>query len=152
MSAENTLRTVVLVGLIALFGSARADASDDKLTSIVDKYLAARQATMLQASTTNDVDVLLAFYTEDIIYEHPRVKMRIDGRATIREGMARFLGATKDTRIVTINRISGVDMVVAEYRVTFKAQEGSSWKDVSRTQVTLFEFAGDKIKRVVDYW
>ena len=42
-------------------------------------------------------------------------------------------------------------MVVAEYRVTFKTQEAGSWKEVSRAQVTLFEFAGEKIKRAIDY-
>ncbi|HEY7543754.1 MAG TPA: hypothetical protein VID27_02670, partial [Blastocatellia bacterium] len=75
-SGKNTLCAVMLIGLISLCGSDQASASDDKLKGIVDKYLAARQATMLQTSTETDVDVILAFYTEGIIYEHPRVKMR----------------------------------------------------------------------------
>jgi ketosteroid isomerase-like protein len=150
--AKNILSAIVLVSVITSFGSARAAASDDKLKSIVDKYLVARQSTMLQASTSTDVDNLLAFYSEGVIYEHPRVKIRIEGKANIREGMIRFLGVTKDTRIIMVNRICGANVVAAEYRVTFKAKQGSSWEEVSRTQVTLFEFEGEKIKRVVDYW
>jgi ketosteroid isomerase-like protein len=107
---------------------------------------------MLEKSTTADVDALLAFYTENVIYEHPRVKARIEGKAKMREGMSSFLGVTKNTKIATLSFISGVNVVVAEYRVTFKAQEGSTWKAFSRTQVTLFEFEGNKIKRVGDYW
>ena len=150
--AEKSLLTAVLIGLAAMILPAQVNASDETLKDIVDRYLAARQATMLQASTPADVDRLLAFYTDDIIYEHPRVKMRIEGKTKIREGMLSFLGVTKNTKIATVSFITGVNVVVAKYRVTFKAQEGSSGKNVSRTQVTLFEFEGNKIKRVVDYW
>jgi hypothetical protein len=149
--AKNILFAVVLIGL-AFSGSVHADVSADKLEGFVDNYLAARQATMLQSSAPSDVDKLLAFYTEGIIYEHPRVKMRIEGKTKIREGMLRFVGLTKDAKIVIGNRISGVNMVVAEYRVTFKAEKDNVWEEVSRTQVTLFEFEEEKIKRVVDYW
>jgi ketosteroid isomerase-like protein len=107
---------------------------------------------MLQTSTPTDVDNLLAFYSEEVVYEHPRVKIRIEGKAKIREGMIRFLGVTKDAQIMTVNQISGANMVTVEYRLTFKAKQGSTWEEVSRRQVTLFEFEGEKIKRVVDYW
>jgi len=150
--AKSTLRAIVLIGLITLSWSVPAAASDERLEAIVDKYLAARQLTMLEASAPADVDNLLAFYSEDVMYEHPRVKVRIEGKAKIREGMLRFLGATRDASIVPVNRISGANMVAAEYRVSFKARRGDSWEEVSRKQVTIFEFEGDKIKRVVDYW
>ena len=149
---KKILLAVAFIGLVALGGAVRAAASDDNLSGIVNKYLAARQATMLQTSTLADIDTLLSFYTEDVVYEHPRVKMRVEGRARMREGMSRFLGVTRETKIVTVNQISNVNVVVAEYQVTFKAQDGDAWKEVSRKQVTLFEFEGDKIKRVVDYW
>jgi ketosteroid isomerase-like protein len=150
--ARNTLLAVVSIGFLALFGSVRASGSDYDLKSIVNRYLAARQATMLETSTLTDVDHLLSFYAEDVVYEHPRAKMRIEGKANMREGMGRFLGATRDTKIVTLNQISNVNVVVAEYQISFKAQEENSWKSVSRKQVTLFEFEGNKIKRLVDYW
>ena len=146
------LLVVILFGLIAIIPHVEVNAQDENLTRIVKRYLQARRATMLENSTAADVDALLALYTENVIYEHPRVKARIEGKAKMREGMLSFLGVTKNTKIATLNFISGVNVVVAEYRVTFKTQEGSSWKTVSRTQVTLFEFEGDKIKRVVDYW
>ncbi|HLN97420.1 MAG TPA: nuclear transport factor 2 family protein [Pyrinomonadaceae bacterium] len=150
--AEKFLLRVILIGLIATIPHVEVNAQDENLTRIVKRYLEARRATMLEKSTTADVDALLAFYTENVIYEHPRVKARIEGKAKMREGMSSFLGVTKNTKIATLSFISGVNVVVAEYRVTFKAQEGSTWKAFSRTQVTLFEFEGNKIKRVGDYW
>lgn len=150
--ANSSLSAIVLVALVTLSWPARAAASDDRLKSIVDRYLHARQLTMLQTSTPTDVDNLLAFYSEEVVYEHPRVKIRIEGKAKIREGMIRFLGVTKDAQIMTVNQISGANMVTVEYRLTFKAKQGSTWEEVSRRQVTLFEFEGEKIKRVVDYW
>jgi len=149
---QKTFLVFALVGVVIAGGWARATAAEIDLKGVVDKYLAARQATMLQTSALADLDALLAFYTDDVVYEHPRVKMKIEGRATMREGMARFLGLTRDARIVPLNQIANLNVVVAEYRVTFKAQDGDSWKEVTRRQVTLFEFEGEKIKRVVDYW
>jgi len=144
--------SAVFIGLVMSGGYTRAAASDVDLQGIVKKYLAARQATMLQASSMADVDALLAFYADDVVYEHPRVKMKIEGKATMKEGMARFLGLTRDASIVTLNQISNLNVVVAEYQVTFKTEDKKSWKEVTRKQVSLFEFEGEKIKRVVDYW
>ena len=58
---------------------------------------------------------------------------------------------TPDTNIATLNSISGVDMVVVEYRLRFKPQRRYSWEEVSRRRVTLFEFEGQLFKQVVDY-
>jgi len=149
---RKTHLALVFMGLVVAAGFARATTSDTNLAGIVNKFLAARQATMLEKSALTDIDALLAFYAEDVVYEHPRVKMKIEGKATMREGMGKFLGLTRDARIVTLNQISNLNVVVAEYQVTFKAQDGNAWKEVTRKQVSLFEFEGEKIKRVVDYW
>jgi len=143
----------ILLILIALLGtSVIAGEANEEQREIIAKYLEARQATMLLNSTEKDVDKLLDFYTDSIVYEHPRFKMKIEGKANNKKGLVAFLGTTKDTKIVNIKYITGINLVVSEHKITFKSKRGDTWEEGSRTQVTLFEFEGDKISRIVDYW
>jgi len=71
--------------------------------SIVREYLSAKTATMMAHAPANDIENLLSFYTDDIVYEDPAVRVRIQGKDSIRSGMLShvddYAGSASETRI-----------------------------------------------------
>ena len=148
------------IGSLALFavslwlhGAPAVAAPESQLERIAAQALAVRQKMMQVDAAPADVDAFLAFFTDDLVYEDPVVKMKIEGKDTIRKGMTGFLGATRNARIVVTGRLSAANVVVLEQTVSFDSrEEGQPWKPQSRQQVTVFEFEGTKIRRIADYW
>ncbi len=148
------LRLCVALGLGALLFAARpSEAASTPLVSAAKRAVAARQKMMQGDATPADVDAFLALTTENLIYEDPVVKMKIEGRDQIRQGMNSFLGQTRHARIAVTRQIAAANVVVLEQTVSFEAkQDDGSWKPQTRDQVTVFEFEGSRIRRVADYW
>jgi ketosteroid isomerase-like protein len=123
------------------------------LERLTDQAVATRTRMMQGDSSPADVDAFLALCTDDLIHEDPVVKMRLEGKETIRKGMTAFLGAARNTRITVVKRIAAANVVILEQTVSFESEdEGHRWKPQRRNQVTVFEFEGTKIRRIADYW
>ena len=126
---------------------------ESQLEHVAERALAARQKMMQADAGLADVAAFLSFFTDDLVYEDPVVKMKLEGKETIQKGMTGFLGATRDARIVVTGRLSAANVVVLGQTVSFDSRdEGQQWKPQSRHQVTVFEFEGTKIHRIADYW
>jgi ketosteroid isomerase-like protein len=146
-------RAVCCLLLPFLISSASGITSPNQLEQAAEKALTARQKVMQEHATASDVNAFLALFTDDMIYEDPVVKMKIEGKDEVRKGMVLFLGASRSARIVVSKRISAANVVVLEQTVSFEEkQEDNSWRPQSRRQVTVFEFEGAKIHRIADYW
>jgi ketosteroid isomerase-like protein len=146
-------RTAICVLFFVIVSSVSASNSPKQLEQMAERALAAREKMMQQDATAADVDAFLAFCTDNLIYEDPVVKMKIEGKEQIRKGMSAFLGVSRSARIVVTKRIAAANIVVLEQTVSFEAkQQDDSWKPQSRQQVTIFEFEGLKIRRIADYW
>jgi ketosteroid isomerase-like protein len=142
-----TIATAAL-GLVAVFACGGPNLAD-----VAEQAVAARTATMQEKSTPADVDRFLSFATDDVVYEDPVVKMRIQGKETLRKGLSGFLGATRHARTVVTRRIATANVVVLQQNVDFETRQGDgTWKPSRRDQVTVFEFDGAKIRRIADYW
>lgn len=130
-----------------------SDLPKQQVELVAEQAVAARQKIMQQDATTADVDAFLVFGTDNLIYEDPVVKMKIEGRDQIRQGMANFLGLSRRAHIAINKRIAVANVVVLDQEVSFEEkQQDNSWKPRSRHQVTIFEFEGPKIRRIADYW
>jgi hypothetical protein len=120
---------------------------------VAEQAVAARQKVMQQDATAADVDAFLVFGTDNLTYEDPVVKMKVEGRDRIRQGMVNFLGLSRRAHIAINKRIAVANVVVLDQEVSFEEkQQDNSWKPRSRHQVTIFEFEGAKIRRIADYW
>ena len=97
------------------------------------------------------MDAFLASGTEDLTYEDPVVKMKIEGRDQIRQGMVNFLGLSRHAQITITKQIAVANLVVLDQDVSFEEKQ-QGWKPRSRQQVTIFEFEGARIRRITDYW
>jgi ketosteroid isomerase-like protein len=148
-------RRHIAVWTVAL-GLTVASASGDpnpNLTDLAEQAVAARTRLMQEKATAADVDRFLSFATDDVVYEDPVVKMRIQGKEEIRKGLTAFLGATRNARTVVTRRIATANVVVLQQTVSFEDKEDDgTWKPSRREQVTVFEFDGPKIRRIADYW
>lgn len=146
-------RTKLCLFFLFLAPSVSGSISPKQIEQVAERAVTARQKVMQQAATAADVDAFLAFGTDNLIYEDPVVKMRIEGRDQIRQGMLAFLGASRNARVTVTKRIAAANVVVLDQVVSFEEkQPDNSWKAQSRHQVTIFEFEGSKIRRLADYW
>ena len=138
----------------AVFGLvAVAVLAESSLPDIAGQALRARTATMQENATAATVDRFLSFAADGLVYEDPVMKMKIEGKDSIRKGMTAFLGATRNARAVVTKRIAVDGVVVFQEDVSFEEKrDDGSWEPRHREQVTLFEFEAGKIRRIADYW
>ena len=150
------MRLVVLITIgIGILHYADTGLADDKLVSIPD-YLDALASTTHGQSTARDVDVALGFYTEEVVYEHPRFGIRLEGKDAQRRGMLTFLesyaGGASDSTIEILDFMKGDDVVAVRMAVSFLQDRDGVIEKVSRDQLRVFEFSSGRISRIIDYW
>ena len=129
--------------------SARSESAE---AQVATNFITRLAATWQENSTAQDLDALLSAYKETVVYEHPRVGIRIEGKDQIRAAMARYIGLTRKGTFEVVSRIVGRGIVVLEIDLNAEARAGSAWEAVRRKQVIVIELDGDKISRVADYW
>jgi ketosteroid isomerase-like protein len=118
---------------------------------LVDRYLTLDRARQAQGATAADVDRVLALLTDSVVYEHPRAGARLQGKATLRDGMLRFIGSMRSARDSIIERTSapGVEVIVTETHA--EALRDGNWTPFSRRALRVFEIDGQSIRRILEY-
>jgi len=142
----------VFVLTSSLIFGANLNAQDKDLTLIVSDYLEARALIMQENATVEDVDKVMAFYTDGFVYEHPKAGAKISGTQAHRNGMIGFLGASKNVRFQILHVIAGFNQAAVEMRLTGLAKNGKQWEEMNRIQVLFFEFDKGKISRITENW
>lgn len=119
---------------------------------VVDAFLRAHQQTMQATADSGSVDTVIALVDENVIYEHPRVGIRIESADAYRQGLEAFLGATDEGRYeVQDYLVSGNTVAVSMLRV-FSVEKAGSWEKQRVRQLTVFEIGDGKILRITDFW
>lgn len=147
----------LLVGLagILLWGAspgATAEERVEKPAPVERRYVELFTATLRQDATPQDVDNLLALYTDNVVYEHPRAGARIEGKDKIRRGMLGFLGAMRNPEVKVESALVGQGVAVLELRLTAEAKRDASWEPLARRQIMVLELEGSRIRRLIEYW
>jgi len=138
--------------LVSMILPATAQDRDRTAEELVRQYVQARSQTMQQNASSMDIERALSFCAEDFVYEHPAVGARIAGKDKVRAGMSGYLGETKDATYTLQILASNPDVVVAREDQRFLAkQENGSWAAGRRSNITVFEIKGGKIRRILDY-
>ena len=119
---------------------------------LVRQYLQARNETMQENASKGTIEKALAYRDDDVVYEHPAAKTRIEGKSTMRMGMSAYLGETKDARYEVQVLATNASVLIARIDRSFLAeQDDGSWKPGNRSNITVFEIGDGKIKRILDY-
>lgn len=152
------MRIAILLAIgIGILGFADADAAsaNDKTVYLPD-YLDALAAATHGQSTESDIDAVLGYYSDDIVYEHPRFGIRLEGKEAQRQGMVAFLksyaGGPSDSSIEILDFMKGDGVVTMRLAVSFLQEREGAVEKVSRDQLRVFEFSSGKISRIIDYW
>ena len=99
-----------------------------------------------------DIETLGRLLTDSAIYEHAQAKATIAGREAILTGVRGFLGTTRNPRIQVLREIVVADAVASEELVTFEMRRDTTWVPMGRTQLTVYQVAGDRIARESQSW
>ncbi len=139
-----------IVALAACSGRAQNDAAP------FSAYLAALAATSHGETTAEDVEHVLGYYAEDVVYEHPAVGIRLEGIDAQRQGLTAFVasyaGGAADSTIEVIDYIEGPSVVMLRLKVQFLMRRDETSEKISRDQWRLIETKDGKITRIIDYW
>ncbi len=115
-----------------------------------------RVATMRQflaAFNRHDVDAIMAFFTDDCIFDMPRGSepggRRLIGRDAVREGIANRFAGLPDAYYGDDHHWANGNRGVSEWTITGTTSTGTH---IEVRGCDLFEFRGDKILRKDSYW
>jgi ketosteroid isomerase-like protein len=118
-----------------------------------DTWIRSVEEVLRQPATMKDIDRLTFLYSADVLYEHPRVGIRIRGRDQVAEAMAEFLGETRNPDIDVHGSTTGEGVVVIDYTLEMEMRTEAGWRKLERRQVTVLEVTADgRIRRILEYW
>ena len=138
-----------LLAAIALAQPCSAQLADG--ATVVNRFLTLDRARQAPGASTADVDHLLALLSDSVVYEHPRARARLQGKAILRDGMLRFIGSVRSVRDSIIERTSapGVEVIVTETHA--EALRDGKCTPFSRRALRVFELDGQLIRRIIEY-
>lgn len=118
-----------------------------------DTWLGFIEAALREPATREDLDRLTFLYAVDVVYEHPREGVRIQGRDRVAEAMAAFLGQTRNPDVDLRGSTTGEGVVVLDYTLEMEMRTEAGWRPLDRHQITVLEVTAEgRIRRILDYW
>ena len=128
-----------------------AQAATPDLAAIVDRFMALERARQAPGATDADVDRLLALMADSVVYEHPRARVRLQGKAVLRQGMLSYLGSVRNARDSVFERTMAPGVVVIVSETQGEMMRDGAWVPLRRRGLRVFEFEGDRVQRVIEY-
>jgi ketosteroid isomerase-like protein len=108
---------------------------------------------ILAGFNAHDLDAILAFFTDDCIFDSPRGSnaggTRYEGKAAVREGFARRFRGIPDVHYGDARHWVAGDRGVSEWLLTGTSVDGET---IAVRGCDLWEFRGDEIARKDSYW
>ncbi len=121
--------------------------SADELNAKVVEITDAQNKVMLKGSTPTDVDQLFSLYTDDFVYLHEAYggsysRSELHGN-TLRL-LERGIYNKSEPRYTVIATLPGYNSIAVQRQET---HEG-----VTSRHLAVFEFRGDQVSRIIEYW
>ena len=147
------LKAGVMAALLAGVASAQSPAStDDALRAVALRVTALDINRQLPSATLATIDSLLAFYSDNVIYEHPSVGAVVRGKAAMREGMQRYIGSIQTASSETPRVMVGPGVAVIDRAAGPDPRDRSKPVPATRRAIRLIEFdAKGLVRRIIDY-
>lgn len=118
-----------------------------------DTWLRSIEAVLRETASEDDVGRLTFLYAVDVVYEHPRVGVRIEGRDRVAEAMVGYLGRTRNPDIDVHGSTTGEGVIVVDYTLEMEIRTDAGWQSLERRQITVLEVTAEgRIRRILDYW
>ena len=139
---------IALIALLASFVPAAAeDLTPDALRARVAEITQVQNKVMMAGSTAADIDALFALYTPDFVYVHEAY----GGTYTRDELYANTLRALSTGRYNGAQpRYRVISMIPGHNGIAVEREEIS--RGVAKRHLAVFEFRGDQVSRIIEYW
>ena len=145
------MKITIVCAFVVAVGITSPCSGQSGAAAVVDRYLTLDRARQAPGATAADVDRLLSLLSDSVVYEHPRAKARLQGKATLRQGMLRFVGSVRSARDSIVERTSAPDVEVIVTETHAEALRDGKWTPFSRRALRVFELDGQLIRRVIEY-
>lgn len=121
--------------------------SSQELKNKVHEITLAQNKAIRFDATVADADELFSLFTDDFVYIH-----EVYGGTYTREKLygnsIKYIKAGHYTR--TDDRYKIVSMIPGHNGVAIERQQ--TYKGVTKNHLAVFEFRGDKVSRIIEYW
>ena len=119
--------------------------------AIVAEFLSLERARQSPGATEADVDRLLALLADSVVYEHPRAGARLRGKDVLRLGMLGYMGSVRNVSDSVTSRTTAPDVVVLVVETRGEMSRDGRWIPFRRRSLRVFEFAGHRVQRIIEY-
>lgn len=137
---------------LTFYRSLAFQAQDDGIR-FIHSFLEAKEKSMQVSATENDVDKLMDFYADSLLYEHqlsPEKKFSFSGKNDLQRGIVSHLGETKNVKITLRRFMKKQNLIVAEYTLHRIITENGKIENNNILSLIELDNKG-KIKRMVNY-
>ena len=121
-------------------------------SSPAHRYLDHLVALWKEDASSPELEAFGRLLSEDATYQHPRVGITMEGRATILDAMSGFLGKSRSPEVSRVEVLNGQRVVVLGFNLNMEVRSAEGWLPVERRQVIVLEISDDLVKRVSDNW
>ena len=103
---------------------------------------------LLDAFNAHDLDAIMAFFTEDCVFDTPRGQ-RLVGQAAVRQGFQARFDGIPDIEYAEPRHFSCGDRGASEWTIRGTTADG---QPIEVRGCDLFELSGGKVSRKDSYW
>jgi ketosteroid isomerase-like protein len=103
---------------------------------------------LLDAFNAHDLDAIMAFFTDDCVFDTPRGQ-RLVGKPEVRKGFQARIDGIPDIVYAEPRHFSSGDRGVSEWTIRGTQSTG---EPIEVRGCDLFEFTGGKVSRKDSYW
>ena len=143
------LGALIPLALAVLIGPAFVQAQERE---VGENYLHRLIKVWEEDASRTDLEALGALLSEDVVYEHPGIGARIEGRSSILEAMSAFLGSSRGPRASGVEFIVGAGVVTLGFDLMMEQRQETGWSLIERRQVIVLQIDEGRIIRISDHW
>lgn len=103
---------------------------------------------LLDAFNAHDLDAIMAFFTDDCVFETPRGQ-RLSGKSQVREGFRARFDGIPDIHYGDARHFAAGDRGASEWTIRGTTSSG---EPIEVRGCDLFEFTDGKVSRKDSYW
>lgn len=145
----------VFLCFVPLFGHTQASAEHkDSLKNVIRKYYAAELKVLQSYSEETDINALFELFSEGFEFEHPKENIKM----TKQEYLQKYLDNKKDgvfnssvANLKIKGMLPGLNSLAVDRAYLQRPSEGAEPVEMPSC-MSLFEFEGEKISKIVSYW
>lgn len=149
------LMGTVFFCFLSLFGHAQAStAHKDSLKNVIRNYYSLQLKVLQSYSEEPDIQALFELFTEGFEFEHPNEQVKMNKQEYLQKYLDDKKNGVFNSTVANMkikNMLPGLNSLALDRAYLQRPSEGAEPVEMPSCMI-LFEFEGDKISRIVNYW